>query len=73
MNISARYDITDNVSVMAGYHYSIWTNLPLSPQWTYSDRQTRPYGAFAVEEAWNKERRTNISASGFRLGAGYRF
>ena len=73
MNISADYNITDNVSVMAGYHYSIWTNLPLSPQWSYSDQRTRPYGAFALEESWNKEKTANISASGFRLGVGLRF
>jgi hypothetical protein len=73
MNLSAAYTITDNISVMAGYHYSILTNLPLSPEWSYSDRQTRPYGAFAVEESWNRERVTNISASGFRLGVGLRF
>jgi hypothetical protein len=73
MNLSAAYSITENISVMAGYHYSIWTNLPLSPQWTYSDRQTRPYGAFAVEESWNRERVANISASGFKVGVGLRF
>jgi opacity protein-like surface antigen len=73
MNFSARYDINDYFSVMAGYHYSIWTNLPLSPQWSYSDWETRPYGAFAVEESWNKQRSSNLSASGFLLGIGLRF
>lgn len=73
MNISARYDLTSAVSLMAGYYYSIWNNLPMSPRWSYSDNFTRPYGAFAVEESWDKQRSSNISASGFQLGIGLRF
>jgi hypothetical protein len=73
MNISARYNLTNAVSLMAGYYYSIWQNLPMSPRWSYSDRFTRPYGAFAVEESWDKQRSSNISASGFQFGIGLRF
>ncbi len=73
MNLSISYRITDNIEVMAGYHYSIWTNLPLSPVWSYSSPFTRPYDAFALEESWDKERSANISTSGFRVGVGLRF
>ncbi len=73
MNLSVSYEIIGNVSLRAGYWYSQWTDLPGAPRWTYSDRQTRPYGAFAVEESWEKERRSPLSVSGFSFGLGLRF
>jgi hypothetical protein len=73
MNITARFHITNNVSITGGYSYSIWQNLPLSPLWRYSDLRTRPYGASALEESWDTERSSNISYSGFKIGIGLRF
>ena len=73
MNITARFHVSANISIMAGYSYSIWQNLPLSPQWRYSDLRTRPYGASALEESWEMERSSNISYSGFKIGVGLRF
>ncbi|MFP4366557.1 MAG: Lpg1974 family pore-forming outer membrane protein [Bacteroidales bacterium] len=73
LNFTTSYEITDIVSLMAGYSYSLWKNLPMSPQWSYSDAYTQPYGPYAVEDSWDKEKISNISASGFKLGIGLTF
>ncbi len=68
LDISARYNIFNNISLTAGYYYSRWKNLPVSPQWTYPDTFTKPYGAFAMEESWISDIKTDISISSFKLG-----
>lgn len=68
IDITAGYKITDIFSVTAGYYHNVWRGLPMAPQWTYSDQYTDPYGAFAVEESWNTDIRSDISNSGFRIG-----
>ncbi len=73
LSISAGYEITGNITVMAGYSYSIWNNLPMSPQWSYMDAYTQPFGPFAVEDSWDTDRRSDIYASGFKLGIGFAF
>jgi hypothetical protein len=73
LDIAARFNLTGNVSVMAGYYYSRWKNLPVSPQWKYPDQFTRPYGASALEESWETGIRTDLAGSGIRLGIGLIF
>ncbi len=73
LNVMASYEITSYISLMAGYSYSLWKDLPMAPQWSYSDEFTKPYGPFAVEQSWDKKKKSNISASGFKLGIGFRF
>ncbi len=73
IDIVAGYRITDVFSVSAGYYHNAWRGLPLSPQWTYSDQYTDPYGAFAVEESWNTDISSDISKSGFRIGVNISF
>ncbi len=68
IDISARYQITSKIRLMAGYYLSTWNNLPASPQWTYSDQFTKPYGASALEESWNTDIKTDLSISGVKLG-----
>ncbi len=68
IDISAGYKITDIFSVTAGYYHNVWRGIPMAPQWTYSDQYTDPYGAFAVEESWKTDIRSDISKSGFRIG-----
>jgi hypothetical protein len=73
LNLSARYEFNNMVSIMGGYFFSLWRDLPMSPQWSYSDQFTNPYGAFAVENSWNTDIRSDISSSGFMIGIGIRF
>ena len=68
LNIGARYEITSDFFLRAGYSYSLWKNLPMSPRWTYSDQFTEPYNAFALEKSWEKKINSDISSSGFYLG-----
>jgi hypothetical protein len=73
LNLSARYEINNMISIMGGYFFSLWRDLPVAPQWSYSDQFTEPYGAFAVENSWKKDIRSDISSSGFMVGIGIRF
>jgi len=73
LDVKARYRITDVFSVTAGYYYSLWKDMPMSPQWTYSDEYTEPYGAFAVEGSWKTDIKSDISNSGFRIGVNVGF
>ncbi|MFW5945084.1 MAG: hypothetical protein ACOCTU_07465 [Bacteroidota bacterium] len=73
LNVTASYRVTDMISLKAGYTYLLWKDLPMAPQWNYSDEFTKPYGPFALEEGWEKERRSNLSFSGFKLGMGLTF
>lgn len=73
LNLSARYEINNMISIMGGYFFSLWRDLPLAPQWSYSDQYTEPYGAFAVENSWKKDISADISSSGFMVGVGIRF
>ncbi|MGF1587021.1 MAG: hypothetical protein ACFCUM_17005 [Bacteroidales bacterium] len=73
LNLSARYEINNMISIMGGYFFSMWRDLPMAPQWSYSDQYTEPYGAFAVENSWNTDIRSDISSSGFMVGVGIRF
>jgi len=68
LNIGARYEITSDFFLRAGYSYSSWKKLPMSPQWTYSDQFTKPYNAFALEKSWSTIINSGISSSGFYLG-----
>jgi hypothetical protein len=68
LNIGARYEITSDFFLRAGYSYSLWKNLPMSPHWTYSDQYTIPYNAFALEKSWETSINSDISSSGFYLG-----
>jgi hypothetical protein len=73
LNLSARYEINNMISIMGGYFFSLWRDLPVAPQWSYSDQFTEPYGAFAVENSWKKDILSDISSSGFMVGIGIRF
>ncbi len=73
LSIEARYEITNDIFLKAGYFYSLWKNLPMSPQWSYSDSYTIPYDAFALEDSWNTDIKSNISTSGFKIGVGFIF
>jgi hypothetical protein len=73
LNISARYNITNNLFIAGGYYHTIWRDLPMAPQWSYSDSFTNPYGAFAIENSWYTDIRSDISTSGFMFGLGVRF
>jgi hypothetical protein len=73
MSIAARYEFTNNLSIIGGYYFTMWKDLPMAPQWSYSDQFTNPYGAFAVENSWNTNIRSGISGSGFMAGIGLRF
>ena len=68
LDVGARYEITDDFFLRAGYSYSLWKNLPISPQWTYADPFTEPYSAFALEKSWEKNITSDISSSGLYLG-----
>ena len=37
LNMSVSYMITEMISLNAGYFYSLWRGLPMSPQWSYPD------------------------------------
>ncbi len=73
MHLGITYEIYENISLKAGYFLSLWRNLPLSPQWSYSDSYTQPFDAFALEESWNKNIKGNLSNSGFSVGIGLAF
>jgi len=72
-NFSAKYDINNMLSLTAGYFYTLWKDLPMSSQWSYSDQFTYPFGAFALETSWDTDIRSDISNSGFVVGIGLRF
>ncbi len=73
LDIEARFVITGNISLVAGYSYSLWNNLPVSPQWTYSDQFTEPYNASAIEKSWDTNINSALSTSGFKFGVGLTF
>jgi hypothetical protein len=73
MNVALRYHVMNNLFITGGYYHTIWRDLPMAPQWIYSDRFTNPYGAFAVENSWHTDIRSDISMSGFMIGLGVSF